>query len=137
MEAEWGYLYQFWEHIQNHKSYLLKILGWYSLWWSCSRWRRSRIFLTVNSNWIKSPWSDSFSCFSGSLWDIWYRIFSYGWSRRRHLNLCYWIKSLLPFYSNILQWFFFKLCAKFASDCFKKWRGINFSLSLMLFLVCN
>ena len=93
---------------------------------SCSRWRRSRIFYTVNSNRRQSTCSDSFSWCSGSSWDLWYLISSYFWNIRIHLNLWYWRKILLHFHANIHRWFSFELCATFASNCFQKSREIWF-----------
>ena len=98
---------EIWGGNSEPKELFNQIFFLYSLWWSFSRWIRRRIFLIVNSNWRKSPWSDSFSCCSRSVWDIWYHISSHGWSRRRHLNICYWTKYLLPLYAKILQWFFY------------------------------
>ena len=51
---------------------------------------------------LKSPCNGSFSWHSRSLWDLWFIISSYGWNRRRHLNLLYWRKTLMQFHANTL-----------------------------------
>ena len=56
----------------------------------------------VNSNWRKSPWSDSFSWCSGSVWYLWYIISSHIWSKIRHSNLYFWRKTLFLFFAKTL-----------------------------------